>query len=139
MSRVCGIYSRSHMLMNLDNHSEACVIIIVYSPQAIINIFRVYILFFPSLKHNVMQTLCPFKSAIFQVCYNCDCNNTPLYVPGYYPAVTCGKALFQTCIDCVHWGRNVEMCASSCSAHSPQTILSYHVCMLMFRNLYISY
>jgi len=70
--------------MVLANHSEACVIIIVCSPQAIFNIFKVYILFFPSLKHNVMQTLCLFQSAIFQVHYNCDCNNTPLYVKSYY-------------------------------------------------------
>jgi hypothetical protein len=137
MSRVCGgICSRSHMLMNLDNLSEACVIIIVCSPQAIFNIFKVYVLFFPSFKHNVMQTLCPFQSAIFQVCYNCDCNNTPLYVTRYYPAVTCVQPNFKQELT-VYTG--VEICASSCSAHSPQTILSYHVCMLMFRNLYISY
>lgn len=108
--------SAAEVTCNLDSHSEAYVIIIVCSPQAIFNIFKVYILFFPSLKHNVMQTLCPFKSAIFQVRYNFDCNNTPLYVTRYYPAVTCGTALFQACIDCVHWG------VPAAVVSSPQTI-----------------
>jgi hypothetical protein len=81
--------------MNLDNHSEACGIIIVCSTQAISNIFKVYILFFPSLKYSVMQTLCPFQYAIFQVRYNCDCNNTPLYVTRYYPAVACVRPYFK--------------------------------------------
>jgi hypothetical protein len=52
-------------LWNLENHSITHLLPIVSSPKAAFNISKVFIALFSSLKENVLQICCPFKSAIF--------------------------------------------------------------------------
>lgn len=58
------IFNRGYTALNLENHLKICVLSNVRSLKRTFNVLKVSIAFFPSLKKNLMQTCCSFKSAI---------------------------------------------------------------------------
>jgi len=59
------------LLMNLENHPETCILLLVCYPKATCNILEVYLAFFPSWKQYLIPTPCSFKSTIFQMWQDC--------------------------------------------------------------------
>jgi hypothetical protein len=49
--------------LNLENYAIICVLLLVYSPKIAFNIFKDSVAFVSSLKKNLMQICCSFKSA----------------------------------------------------------------------------
>jgi hypothetical protein len=74
-------------LLSLEKHSQTCVILIVGSPKHTFNISNASVVFFPSLKQNLIQALYSFKSDIFWVPKNRKWNNTHLYVTRHYSTI----------------------------------------------------